>query len=92
MEPLRCECMASQRQLRVLRQGFAEHGEDWLRKELDKHSVRELRGVAAAAGVPRNEGGAQRSKKDLLAALCRCIAEEEASRGIDLVDHVSCRS
>ena len=84
--------MASQRQLRVLRQGFAEHGEDWLRKELDKHSVRELRGVAAAAGVPRNEGGAQRSKKDLLAALCRCIAEEEASRGIDLVDHVSCRS
>ncbi|CAE7395285.1 unnamed protein product, partial [Symbiodinium microadriaticum] len=73
--------MASQRQLRVLRQGFAEHGEDWLRKELDKHSVRELRGVAAAAGVPRNEGGAQRSKKDLLAALCRCIAEEEDDEG-----------
>ena len=49
--------------------------------ELDKHGVRELRGVAAAAGVPRNEGGAQRSKQQLVDALWRCIAEVRASGG-----------
>ena len=71
--------MASQRQLRVLREGFAEHGEEWLRMELDKHRVRELHSVAAAVGVPRNEGGAQRSKQQLVEALWRCIAEEQSS-------------
>ena len=37
--------------LKVLRDGFAEHGESWLRAELEKHNVKELHGVAAAAGV-----------------------------------------
>ena len=38
--------------------GFAEHGDDWLRDELAKHSVKQLHGVAAAAGVQRNTAGA----------------------------------
>ena len=81
MEPLPFEFMASQRQLHVLRQGFAERGEAWLHAELEKHSVRELHWVAAAAGVPRNADWRQRSKQELLDALCRCIAEKEASWG-----------
>ncbi|CAE7843608.1 unnamed protein product, partial [Symbiodinium microadriaticum] len=37
VEPLPFERMASQRQLNVLRRGFAERGEAWLRAELEKH-------------------------------------------------------
>ena len=45
------EAAASGQQLDVLREGFAERGEAWLRAELEKHNVRELHGVAAAASI-----------------------------------------
>ena len=70
---------SGQQLLQKIRGGFAERGEDWLRMELVKHCVRELRSVAAAAAVPRNEGGAQRSKQQLVDALWQCIAEEQSS-------------
>ena len=82
--------MASQQRLNGLREGFAEHGEGWLRDEPAKHNVKHLHGVAAAAGVQRNAAGRQLSKPDLLEALSRCIAKEEASWGIDAMDDVSC--
>ena len=47
------EAAASGQQLDVLRQGFAERGEAWLRTELEKHNVRERHGVAAAASIVR---------------------------------------
>ena len=47
---------SGQQLLEKFRDGFAERGEEWLRMELDKHRVCELRGVAAAADVPRDEG------------------------------------
>ena len=37
---------SGQRLFQVSRDGFARHGEDWLRQELDKHGVLELRRVA----------------------------------------------
>ena len=73
--------MASQRQLNVLRQGFAEHGRAWLREELASHQVKELHGVAAAAGGPRHVHGRRLSREELLDALLRCIAQKEASWG-----------
>ena len=86
---------SGQQLLQKFRGGVAERGEDWLRKELDRHRFRELHRVAAAADVPRDEGGAHRSKEQLVDALCQRIAEEQASGrkgGIVAVDHVSCRS
>ena len=83
--------MASQQRLNGLREGFAEQGRAWLRDELAKHNVKQLHGVAAAAGVRRKAAGRQFSKPELLEALSRCIAQEEASWGIDAMDDVSCR-
>ncbi|CAE7939040.1 unnamed protein product, partial [Symbiodinium sp. KB8] len=45
------EAAASGQQLDVLREGFAERGEAWLRAELEKHNVGELHGVAASASI-----------------------------------------
>ena len=85
------EAAVSRQQLNVLRVGFAEHGDGWLRDELAKHGVKQLHGVAAAAGVQRKAAGRQLSKAELLEALSRCIAQKEASWGIDAMDDVSCR-
>ena len=90
MEPLPFKRMASQRQLNVLRQGFAEHGRAWLRDEPASHHVKQLHGVAAAAGVPRKADGRHLSREESLDALLRCIARREASWGIDAMDEVSC--
>ena len=82
--------VASGQRLKVLREGFAEHGEACLRAELEKHSVKELHGVAAAAGVPRHVHRRRVSGEELLDALLRCVAQKEASWGIDAMDDVSC--
>ena len=77
------EAAVSRQQLNVLRKGFAEHGEGWLRDELAKQTRDQLHGVAGAAGVQRQSAGRKLSKPELLEALSRCIAQEEASWGID---------
>ena len=52
--------------------------------------VKELYGVAAAASVPRFAQGRRLSREALLDALFWCIAQKEASWGIDAMDDVSC--
>ena len=48
--------MAPQQELVGLREGFAEHGEAWLRQQLQKQSAQQLCGLAGAAGLPRYSG------------------------------------
>ena len=76
--------MAPRQELIRLREGFAQQGEAWLREQLEKPSAQQLRGLAVAAKVPQSLGGRRLSKPELLDALCRGIAEQEASEGMDV--------
>ena len=79
--------MASQQRLNGLREGFAEHGEGWLRDELAKHNVKQLHGVAAAAGVQRNAAGFQTG---LAGSSVAVHCPGGGIVGIDAMDDVSC--
>ena len=76
----------SQQELNGLREGFAQHGEAWLRERLREQSFPQARGLAGAAGLPRYSGRRKLSKNELEQALWRSIAEQEASEGMDVRD------
>ncbi|CAE7797937.1 unnamed protein product, partial [Symbiodinium sp. CCMP2592] len=77
--------------LRKLRAGYAEHGEAWLRTELDKQNLQDLRGLAVAASVQQKSAGRTLSKADLLEALSQSIVGEQASWGIGVFDDCPCQ-
>ena len=72
---------ALQQELQRLREGFAADGVAWLRGELAKKTVKQLRALAGAAGVQQGSGTGMRNKQELLDALLQCISEQEASWG-----------
>ena len=53
----------------------------WLREELAKQTVKQLRALAGAAGVHLRAGARMRNREELLDALSQCISEQEASWG-----------
>ena len=61
--------MAPQQELIGLREGYAEHGEAWLRQQLRKLAVPQLRGLAGATGVQQASGRRKLSRADLEQAL-----------------------
>ena len=79
------DAAVSQQELNGLREGFAQHGEAWLRQQLQKQSVQQLRGLAGAAGVQQASGRRKLSRADLEPALSQSIAPREASGGMDVI-------
>ena len=68
----------SQRQLDHLRQGHASQGAGWLRAELSKLSVPQLRQLTGAVGLQQTQSGRSLPKVELLEALARHISEQQA--------------
>ena len=65
----------------TLRHGFRAKGAAWLRQELAKKTVTQLRELAGAAGTLQRSGASTRNREELLDALSQCISEQEASWG-----------
>ena len=80
------DAAVSQQELNGLREGFAQHGEAWLRERLQEQSFPQMHGLAGAAGLPRYSGRRKLSKEELEPALWRSIAEQEASERMDVRD------
>ena len=77
--------MAPQQELNGLREGYAEHGEAWLRQQFRELAVPQLRGLAGAAKVQQASGRRKLSRADLEQALSQSIAPREASGGMDII-------
>ena len=67
--------------MQTLRRGFRAKGAGWLRQELAKKTVTQLRELAGAAGTRQGSGASTRNREELLDALSQCISEQEASWG-----------
>ena len=67
--------------VQTLQHGFRAKGAGWLRQELAKKTVTQLRELAGAAGIPQRSGASKRNKEELVDALSQCISEQEASWG-----------
>ena len=67
--------------MQTLQRGFRAKGAGWLRQELAKKTVTQLRELGGAAGIPRRSDGRVRNKEELVHALSQRISEQEALWG-----------